>query len=460
MNPENVTLNKVTFYVGKATLIAAAYFIAYLIGGFFALNGSGIPLLWPQAGFALAAILLLGYSSLPGIFVGSLITTLAANNIPVMFAIMNSIVNTLAVFVPAYFIFHEKKFSKLLDNYRSVFFLILFGMIVQPLISALVSVTGLYFLELSPIELLPSVLSNRWLRDALGVLVFTPVLLVWFGNPFPNIKNRRSLEGFVIFLLVIGLALIIFFGEMPSAAAHSISFLVIPLIIWSSIRNRIHGVLLINLCASIIFLWGISYDQGCLFNGDILQYQTYVSVIYTMLITSLVISASMTKLRASQQNLAFLSTHDTLTGLYNRLFFETEFLRLEKSRQFPISIIMADVDELKMVNDDFGHETGDQVLKNVAALFSDVFRQEDIVSRFGGDEFVILLPDSDASTAKKIIKRIKKQINEYNQKHSDLPINVSLGVSTANQGESLKGHLKNADTLMYQEKQKRKRKAS
>lgn len=166
----------------------------------------------------------------------------------------------------------------------------------------------------------------------------------------------------------------------------------------------------------------------------------------------------MAKLSATQKSLSHLSTHDTLTGLYNRLFFEVESKRLEKSRLFPISIIMADIDGLKNINDTFGHRTGDQALINVANLFSEVFRQEDIISRFGGDEFVILLPSTDAPIANKIVKRIKKQVGEYNRKHMDLPIKISMGVSTANQGESLKGHLKNADKLMYREKQKRKRK--
>ena len=166
----------------------------------------------------------------------------------------------------------------------------------------------------------------------------------------------------------------------------------------------------------------------------------------------------MAKLSASQQSLSFLSSHDSLTGLYNRLFFETEFKRLNSSRLFPISIIMADVDGLKIVNNKFGHSPGDQVLKNIAALFSNVFRQEGIVSRFGGDEFVILLPNTNSIIAKKVMIRMRMQIDEYNHSHPDLPINISMGISTANLGESLSGHLKNANTLMYQEKQERKRK--
>jgi len=456
MDKDHKTINLIALNVGKSVIIAAIYFLASLIGGIFRLNTTTIPIIWPQAGAALAAVLLLGYTALPGVFFGSL-TIALATGIPLQFSIINAFGNILAAYIPAYFIFQQKDFSKLLDNYGSIFLLVFFGVIIGPLVTALVNIFGLYSLQLTPIESLPSIFGNRWLRDALGVLVFSPFLLVWLGNPIPRLNKEQTIEELAIFLAVIGFVLFLFFGEIHANAAYPISFLVIPLIIWASIRNKIHGSLLINFITTVFFLWGITHNQGSLFNGNSPPYLTFVFIICTMLITSLIISTSMAKLRISQKSLSYLSTHDTLTRLYNRLFFETEFKRLEKSRLFPISIIMADIDKLKDINDTFGHPTGDQVLVNVASLFSEIFRQEDIVSRFGGDEFVILLPSTDALIAKKIITRIKKQIGSYNKKHVDLPINISMGVSTANQGESLKGHLKNADKLMYEEKQKKKR---
>ena len=246
------------------------------------------------------------------------------------------------------------------------------------------------------------------------------------------------------------------FNLIPTDSVLAVAFLSIPLIIWISIRNGPHGATLVSVIAASILYWEITRDQNPLTNGSGLTVYTFICMICTMQITALVISASMAKLTSTQESLSYLSTHDALTGLFNRLFFETEFKRLENSRKYPISIIMADVDNLKAINDNFGHKTGDQILINTAKLFAHVFRSEDIVSRFGGDEFTIILPDTKDEIAKKVVTRIKEQIASYNGEHSDLPINISMGVSTANQGESLKGHLKLADERMYAEKQRKR----
>ncbi len=143
-----------------------------------------------------------------------------------------------------------------------------------------------------------------------------------------------------------------------------------------------------------------------------------------------------------QTDISYLSTHDDLTGLYNRLFFETEFTRLEKSRQYPISIIMAKVNQLKVVEENHGTSAGDQLLIGAARLFTKVFRQEDIVTRYSKDEFAVLLPNSDEAVLKIVLNRIEKQMSLYNQKHAQIPLHMALGSGTAKQGDSLKEKLK------------------
>mgnify|MGYP001485586350 CR=1 FL=1 len=106
--------------------------------------------------------------------------------------------------------------------------------------------------------------------------------------------------------------------------------------------------------------------------------------------------------------LEYLSYHDQLTGLYNRRFFEAELKRLDVSRNYPLTLVVADVNGLKLINDSFGHIIGDEIIKRVASVISKACRIDDIVSRFGGDEYVVLLPKTTSMEAERIIKRIKE----------------------------------------------------
>ena len=162
-----------------------------------------------------------------------------------------------------------------------------------------------------------------------------------------------------------------------------------------------------------------------------------------------------TERQKAEKELKHMSTHDALTGLYNRAFFDEEMARLEKDRQTPVSIIMADMDDLKATNDRFGHAAGDKLLRRAAKLLKESFRTEDVVARIGGDEFAVLLPNSSMEAAKMTIERIQSNLKMQNEVNPDLPLYISLGVSTAEKDQPLIEGLKLADENMYLEKQKK-----
>lgn len=164
-----------------------------------------------------------------------------------------------------------------------------------------------------------------------------------------------------------------------------------------------------------------------------------------------------TELTALNKRLRFLSTRDSLTGLYNRHFFEEEMQRLQDSRYYPISIIVADVDGLKLVNDTLGHSAGDRLLKAAARAIGKPFRKSDVVARIGGDEFAVVLPRIPLDTARAKCREIWREVDSINKNNPSLHLSISLGASTALSTQTtLEDVFKQADAEMYRDKQKRK----
>jgi diguanylate cyclase (GGDEF)-like protein/PAS domain S-box-containing protein len=172
---------------------------------------------------------------------------------------------------------------------------------------------------------------------------------------------------------------------------------------------------------------------------------------------ALVMMTDITSRKKAEGMLRHFSTHDVLTGLYNRAFFEEQVSRLEQERDFPVSIVVADIDDLKVTNDLHGHAAGDELLRQVAQSLTSAFRREDIIARIGGDEFAVLLPNANQEGVKKILRRIKDNVQAYNAAHQDIPFNLSLGTSVVKIGDSLSEAIKRADKKMYLEKHGKKR---
>ncbi len=158
-----------------------------------------------------------------------------------------------------------------------------------------------------------------------------------------------------------------------------------------------------------------------------------------------------TERKEFEEKLKYHSFHDTLTGLYNRAFFEEELKRLDTERQLPLSIIIGDVNNLKLANDTLGHQEGDQLLTQAAEVLKQSCRKEDIVCRWGGDEFTILLPGTDEEKTQKICNRIEETCSQCSS--SPFPLSISLGTATKkSQEENNKDLIKKAEDRMYRNK--------
>ena len=200
---------------------------------------------------------------------------------------------------------------------------------------------------------------------------------------------------------------------------------------------------------------GVNYTL----TGDAIQIQLYSAVLpgHEQKMDRVLISLiDITARKEAEEYLRYLGTHDVLTGLYNRAFFEEERSRLQRGRRAPVCLLTVDVDGLKKVNDTNGHAAGDDLLRRVGEVLRSSFRTEDAVARIGGDEFAILLPEADSEMGGVAVERIRKMADLNNAFYGGQPLGLSIGFAVGKRGDDLEAVQRLADERMYLDKRKHK----
>ncbi len=166
----------------------------------------------------------------------------------------------------------------------------------------------------------------------------------------------------------------------------------------------------------------------------------------------LVALQDITARKKAEEYLRYLGTHDVMTGLYNRAFFEETLLKLTANRSDPVSFIIADLNGLKIANDSLGHQAGDKLIRRAAEVLTASIEDGHIAARIGGDEFIIIMAGVEEQTANNIMERIQSLVMMNNKYYREPELSLSLGASTSEPGVPLEKTIRDADDAMYRNK--------
>lgn len=166
------------------------------------------------------------------------------------------------------------------------------------------------------------------------------------------------------------------------------------------------------------------------------------------------VSRDVTERKNREEKIKYISYHDNVTGIYNRTYFDEACVEYDRPENLPLSVIVGDVNGMKLINDTFGHMKGDKLLRKIADIIRQCTRAGDVVARTGGDEFAVLMPRADEQVVKEVADRIRALCREKRSRENyEIYMDLALGYATKSEpAESLDKVIMSAEDFMYRRK--------
>jgi diguanylate cyclase (GGDEF)-like protein len=436
--------------------LAAIYFVAGKLGLQLAfLHASASPV-WPAAGIALVAVLLLGPTAWPAIFVGAFLVSLTtAGTVATSAGI--ALGNTAEALLGAFLLWRWVGGRDALGRaHRVVKYTLVAGGV-----STVGATAGVLSLELAgqaPWPNAGSIWLTSWLGDATGLLIVAPAALLWIASPRVTWRAAQSAEAAGVALVLVLTGQVVF-GELSPVATQRLplEFLCIPPLLWAAFRfgprETATGVLLLSAMAIRGTLSGVGPFVRDTPNESLILLQAFMGVVA---VVGLTVAAAISDHRHTEQRFRSLAVSDPLTGLANhrRLVsvLEEEIERSGRTER-PFALLFLDLDDLKIVNDRHGHLVGSRALCRLAEVLVATCRGVDTVARYGGDEFAVVLPESGEAAAWEVVRRVADRLERDTEQP---PLRASMGVAVfPRDGQSAEALLGTADRALYDMKRAR-----
>ena len=449
----------------QAALLAVVYFVAARLSLLLAIPPGYATAVWPPSGIALAATLLLGNRLWPGIWLGAALANYTVSSSPALAVAMGT-GNALEALAGAALIRHYIGVPRRFERGRDV---VVFAAIAALSCTIAATVAVLSMATVGSVSW-PQFLPNWWTwwqGDVAGIIIVTPLILTWRLRRAAPWSRWKMLEAACFGSLLVIVTLFIFSNDTQIFSQFPLTFAILPFMIWAAFRFSQRIV-----TTAIAFVSAFAVDHTINGGGPFALWSLNESLlillafISTIVVTGLLLSAlrierarAMHELERTLIGLREQAITDPLTGLYNRRYL-WEFLRREwvraKRKDESLAVVMIDLDHFKRINDAHGHQAGDFVLVAVAGLLRNQIRSSDIVCRYGGEEFALVLPEASLESARLRAEHIRAAIKRLDLAHQGVP----LGRITASLGGALFPHhadnpdslIRAADEAMYEAK--------
>ena len=366
--------------------------------------------------------------------------------------------NTLEGAIGAYLVVRHAGGRGAFLRAQNIFRFVLLAALLSTTVSATVGVTSLALAGYVDWPIYGTVWLTWWLGDAMGALVITPFVLLCFNSPQPDWRPAQVVEAGIL-LAGLGLVGVFVFGGIASAEVQSfpLEFLCTPVLIWAAFRfgprETAAGVVVL----SGIAIWGTVNGFGPFVGGDpntsLSMLQAFMGV---MSVVFMALAAEVSERRRAEERASSLAITDPLTGLANyRRLLEALDLEIGRSRRSgrSFAILLLDVDGLKSINDSHGHLAGNDALMRLANVLRANCRTTDIAGRYGGDEFMLILPDATSDATRNLVQRISEDLRNDRRQPA---VSVSTGAAMYPQdGEHVDRLIAAADRAMYRAKRDR-----